>query len=349
VDDLSWGGRVIDCHPCPQIMARRNTKMTRPRGLDPSPLTFSFRLVPPIEPTGFTSTYIDLSQCASILARRFYRQGLNWGISGMKVYSQQAGICSVSKIPNTWVSSAAWHKAFSVWQKQSMDAINDAGAQSSVARFRDFKVFADVDHFTAGVSSNLLPQDHKGVIAVPGEWEPSQIVVPNILPDASGSIIEPIEYQLHMVGINNNAGLSRGIIEGYADSRAFPQSPDPVSPVIASSANWMRQMFDVGADTSEITENATTRNDELPYPQVNYPGGENQIPGLESHDLAVIYSTTATATVGVSRIKGGNFPCGLIRIDWVLDNGAITEALLIQIDMIPGMHRGYLAEPMQDM
>ena len=34
-----------------------------------------------------------------------------------------------------------------------------------------------------------------------------------------------------MVGANNAAG-SRGIIEGYADSRAYPQSPDPVSPDI---------------------------------------------------------------------------------------------------------------------
>lgn len=328
-------------------MARKSTKMSRQRNIEPAPLIMTFATV--TTGTGVTlRSYVDLSQCASILARRFYRQGLNWGIAGIKVTSLQPGSVSVLKIPNTWVASAAWEKAFSVWNKQQMDSIEEAGAESAVARFRDFKVFADVQHFTAGVAGNLLPLDGTGAIAAVGEWESSQIVVPQVLPDASGTLIEPIEYGLHMVGVNNNAGLSRGIIEGYADSRAFPQSPDPVSPDIGSANNWMRQMFDVGSDNTEITQNVTDRNDELPYPQVNYPGGETQLPGLEWHDFAQIYATSATTNVGITRIKGGNFPCGLLAIDWT-PTGDNTANLVIQIDMIPGSHRGYLAEPMQDM
>jgi hypothetical protein len=28
---------------------------------------------------------IDLSQCASLMNRRFYRQGLNWAVAGFKI------------------------------------------------------------------------------------------------------------------------------------------------------------------------------------------------------------------------------------------------------------------------
>ena len=30
--------------------------------------------------------YIDLSQIASLVNRRFYRQGINWAVAGFKVY-----------------------------------------------------------------------------------------------------------------------------------------------------------------------------------------------------------------------------------------------------------------------
>jgi hypothetical protein len=45
------------------------------------------------------------------------------------------------------------------------------------------------------------------------------------------------------------------------------------------------------------------------------------------------------------------FPCGLIRLDINNDpseDGGFSN-LLIQVDLVPGNHRGYLCEPMQDM
>jgi hypothetical protein len=291
-------------------------------------------------------SYVDLSQIASLVNRRFYRQGLNWAVAGFKVSSLQPGAVSMAKLPNTWVTSNAWEKAFRAWNKQQMEAIEDAGAESAVARFRDFKVFADPVHVTAGVAANLLPVDFGGNSYAPGEWEESIIVLPQLLPDASGTDILPQEYKLHVVGTNKNGTASRGIIEGYADSRAYPQSPDPVSPLIGSDQNWLRQMFDVGSDNVEITENATDRNDDLPYPQVDYPGGQTQAPGLEYHDFATIFESNAVNGIGIQRMKGGNFPCGLIAFDWSPVNSA---NLVIQIDLVPGNHRGYLCEPMTEM
>ncbi len=336
---------IIVSQPMESLMARRTSTKIQPAEMTLLTATTTVNAGASAE---FT---IDLSQCASLLNRRFYRQGLNWAVGGFKIITQSgvSGNVSVSKLPNTWVTSNAWEKAFRAWNKQQMEAIEDAGAESAVARFRDFKVFADVQHVNDGIVNNLLPYDGSRPIAqqfAVGEWEHSIIVVPNLLSDGSGSTVNPAEYSLHMVGDNKPAGVaSRGIIEGYADSRAYPQSPDPVSPDIADADNWLRAMFNVGNDNEEITENATDRNDNLPYPQVNYPGGEVQAPGLMLHDLNGI---TGTTIGGITRLKGGNFPCGLIRV--AFDNTGDTSGnLTLLVDLVPGNHRGYLAEPMTEM
>jgi len=318
--------------------------------MDPAPLTFN---IPLPRVTTDRTKYVDLSQIASILNRRFYRQGLQWAVQGFTLHTiASAGVMDISRIPQTWTAANGWMKAMSAWNKQQMDAIEDAGAESAVARFRDFKIFADEKHVDNGFAENLLPgvKDANAlspgwIIATPGEWEPSEIVVPNI----DGVTITPAEYLLHMTGVNNNGGISRGIIEGYADSRAFPQSPDPVSPAIGSGANWLRDMFDVGNDNAEITGNATDRNDDLPYVQVDYPGGQNQLFGMDFHDAINITSTTVS---GKATAKGGVFPCGLIKLKYSSALGATEEDVytsVLQIHLVPGSQRGYLTERMQEM
>jgi len=337
-------------------MARRKAKRKSTK-IQPSVRTLTF----PIGNIGTnTSRYIDLSQASSLVNRRFYRQGINWAVAGFTLHTSSAsGSIQISKIPNTWICGNAWEKAFRAWNKQQMEAINESGAQSAVARFRDFKIFADVKHVSNGYGMNLLPatlnQLNNWDYYNTGEWEASQIVIPNILPAGADPAVktEPLEYLLHMVGINNNGGISRGIVEGYADSRAYPQSPDPVSPVIGSSENWLRDMFDVGNDTSEITENATDKNDNLPYPQVEYPGGEIQAADLQYHDQLNI---TATSVSGKTSARGTTVPCGLLklRIDPQLGAVETTPGVYepiswIQIHLVPGKHKGYLCEPMMDM
>lgn len=299
------------------------------------------------------SFYMDLSQVASLLNRRFYRQGLNWAVAGFKMITATgvSGLVTIKQLGNTWVISNSWEKAFRAWNKQQMESVEDSGAESAVARFRDFKIHADPEHVTAGFANNLLPFDGQLPIAQPyavGEWESSLIVVPNSVDDGTGSIVEPREWKLHMCGTNFHSAVplgSRGIIEGYADSRAYPQSPDPVSPAVDGTNNWLARMFDVGADISEILDNATDRNDNLPYPQVDYPGGETQAPTMQIHDIVGI---SGTSIGNMSRAKGGNFPCGLVRIDFQ-NTGDLAGNLALQIDLVPGNHRGYLAEPMTEM
>jgi len=293
---------------------------------------------------GQLAQFVDYSQIASLVNRRFYRQGTNWALGGIKVLSQPAmrGSIVASTMPTTWVAFNAYKKAFSAWNRQQMESIDEAGAESSVARFRDFKVFLDTDHVDAGFAANLLPVDSAGNAPILGEWEPIQIVVPNQTVDASGSRVDPKEYLLHLVGANDYAvGGSRGIIEGYADSRAYPQSPDPVGPAIDSFNNWMRDMFDVGNDNEEITENATEKNNELPYDQVNYPGGENNMSATQVFDVAYLSGTTVG---GITRMKGGVVPAGLMRLDMTNETN-LAQNVVLQIDLVPGRHRGYMCEP----
>lgn len=326
-------------------MAKRSKRNYGMKKMEPAVETLYFRTsnVPAAAGTdpGRADFYIDLSQCASLVNRRFYRQGINWAVGGMKLFTAGPTSLVVQKIPNTWMAFQAYKKAFDAWNRQQMEAIEEAGGESAIAAFRDFKIFADVDHVTATFANNLLPHDLQEPLPQPyavGEWEASQIVIPN-----AGAPGVNDERFLHMVGANfNNPGLSRGIIEGYADSRAYPQSPDPVSPNLDSTNNWMAQMFDVGDNIGDVLDNATDRNDNLPYPQVDYPGGENQAPTLQLHAQTTV---TGTTIGGMTQIKGGTFPCGLIKIA-IANLDTVARGYVFTIDLIPGTHRGYMCEKM---
>ena len=319
-------------------------------------LTFQSEIVPGDGETA-TDNYYDLSQIASIVNRRFYRQGINWAVAGIKCLSQPTGSetlngnITVSSLPQTWMVHNAWKKAMSVWRKQQDEALAEGGNESMKAAFNDFKIFMDRTHASAGTAANMIPINFEDKTLgggpqefLTGTWEPSQIVLPNVNPDASGSEIEPIERFLHMVGRNVAGFNSRGILEGYADGRAVPQSPDPTGPAIEDDDNWMARMFDTGNDMEEVLQNATDRNDTLPYDKNAYPNGEDNAPGLQVHDFELV---TGTTIGGTTRFRGGQFPCGLIKITH--ENFAANPVTVTtQIKLVPGSHRGYLCESMME-
>ena len=93
-------------------------------------------------------------------------------------------------------------------------------------------------------------------------------------------------------------------------------------------------------------------NNIAPYPFENdgvhtdtqYPGGANNAPGLEIHDVVGVSSTTVG---NVTRMKGGNFQGGLIKISDTLTGG--TGASILLVHLVPGSHRGYMCQAMQDV
>lgn len=302
---------------------------------------------------GATSNfYIDLSQCASLVNRRFYRQGLNWAVSSIKIMSGGfQGIVSIQKLPNTWIMSNAWEKSFRTWQHMIKNATDDAGSESIKGKFLDFKIFADADHHSAGSAANLIPVDGGNNKYNTGQWQYSDITIPS----TGGTVTD---YELIAVGPNDpGIGASgkdaKSLIQGYADSRALPYQEDPSVPVDAS-INWMMQLFNEGTlQDNAVTNMLEGTGDKAPYPyegdgsnlDTMYPGGETNAPALQVHDYNLITATTIGAE---TTSKGGNFPCGLMKLACT-NNTAIAHNLVFQINLVPGSHRGYLAESMTEM
>lgn len=319
---------------------------------------------------GGSTSYVDLSQVASLVNRRFYRQGINWAVAGFKILSNPGTTGSVllSKLPNTWVMSNSWEKSFRTWTKMNNEAL--AETQSVRPKFLDFKIYADADHHQLGFGANLLPSSVLGNY-VAGEWSPSKISVPLVSPAGAFNPGDTIERELIAVGASypGNSpvtGLNAvSLIEGYAASRGLPNIADPNTPSDApdigggTPENWMQAIFNEGTDqASDVLEDLTTENTIAPYPFENgsdgmggvyldtmYPNGANQAPGLQIHDLEFISGTTIG---GTTRLKGGNFPCGLARFD-ISNDSQETVFLTLQIDLVPGNHRGYLCESMTEM
>jgi hypothetical protein len=245
-----------------------------------------------------------------------------------------------------------------------------AETESVRPRFLDFKVYADAEHHAAGFAGNLLPISSvaPGTYET-GEWESSKVFVPLATPaDPTATA----DREIVAVGPNYPGAGASGLnavsmIEGYAASRGLPNVLDPNTPTDAADAagntpaNWMQAIFNEGTDQAEdvlaelITENNVSpypfeggpdqANPAVPYADTMYPGGANQGVGLQIHDLEYI---TPTTIGGTTRLKGGNFPCGLIQIQSV-NQGTEPLSLILQIDLIPGNHRGYLCEPMREM
>jgi hypothetical protein len=136
---------------------------------------------------------------------------------------------------------------------------------------------------------------------------------------------------------------------------ADPNTPDDSSDIGGGTPeNWMQAIFNEGTDqAADVIEDMITENTIAPYPFENdgvstdtmYPGGANQAAYLQIHDQHPVTSSTLG---GTTRLKGGNFPCGLVKFQ--LFNYSLFDVDMgLLIDMVPGNHRGYLAEPMTEM
>ncbi len=327
-------------------MARRKSK------IQPAVMTMAFAL-----PDGAATSTIDLSQAASLMNRRFYRQGINWAVAGFKIISPAGatGSLSVAQLPNTWVTSNAWEKSFRTWTRMNNEAL--AESESVKPKFLDYKIFADTTHHAAGSAANLLPVDFAGADYVDGMWEYSKFIIPDTTQVSGVREREVIAVGANYPGVGPRGLDAVSMIEGYAASRALPNIVDPNTPSDALSidgatpANWLTATFNDGTQqTDAVITDMVTENNQAPYPfeddgvnpDTMYPGGANQAPTLQYHDSALVSGTTIG---GITQLKGGNFPCGLIRVASNID----APNTLFVVNLIPGNHRGYLCEPMTEM
>lgn len=338
-------------------MARRTRKV------QPAQQTLTFSL-------GLGGTaYCDLSLAASIANRRFYRQALNWAVSGFTVFasgvSQTVGIY---KLPDTWVCYNSWMKGFKLWQEMN-DQVLDV-EESIAGRYSDFKIYMDREHYErvhedpfqsdTGISNSktILPvvrNSGSGALVLPTmvdggaatcEWDASEYTFPDPVDGTAES------FCTHMVGENSTAVVgtssgSKGLILGYAYSRSRPNVEDPNVPRTSSARAWMNDLFDYGDQNPDIRENLVEQNDTTPYPLSGdntnkefYPGGQENLNGLEVivDGLTVSASTDYSARIN---IPGTNVPCGLLAFQ-------NSGPCIVQVHLVPGPHRGYMAVPMQE-
>ena len=341
-------------------MAKRKYSTMKRNKIEPSVQTLTFGQLsnPVIRPANpnLRHYYFDLSQIASLCNRRFYRQGINWAVAGFKIASATQGTFTIQKLPNTWIMSNAWEKSFRTWTRMNNEAL--AETESVRPRFLDFKIYADDLHHANGFAINQLPDSAMGTFQA-GEWEPSKFTIPDST-SAAGVVYsrEAIAVGANYPGAGASGLNAISLIEGYAASRGLPNVLDPNTPDDAADAdgavpqNWMSALFNDGtSQTEEVLEDMISENNIAPYPFENdgvnadtmYPGGANQGVGLQIHDVAQV---TPTTIGGITRMKGGNFPCGLVCLTYF---GTETPNILLQIDLMPGNHRGYLCEPMTEM
>jgi len=319
--------------------------------------------------------YADLNQIKSLINRRFYRQGTNVAIAGVTLhtpgfagsgtpfYIQPNTTFTVSRLPNSWIMGNAWVKGFKAWQRMNAKALEES--ESVRPKFLDFKVFANETHHSKGVGANLLPQ-----ACTPGEWEMSKYVVP----DTSSTTGVASNFEVLAIGASYPGGGASSLnavslIEGYAASRGLPNVLDPNTPDDAADAdgatpeNFLSALFNEGTQQDDqVISDMISENNLAPYPFENdgvntdtmYPGGANQMPYLE---IAGYSTVTQTTIGGITRFSGFNAPCGLLEFhNQIRYYGApdlsgpiVVKNCVLEIDLIPGTHRGYLEESMMEM
>ncbi len=367
-------------------MARRKARIPQGKKLQPVPLTLTFDLgilnpSPSSEINTTRTVYIDLSQCASLTSRKFFRQGLVWATGGMKLTSvatdqfgnpvvgNPAGRLIIRKLPRTWTMSNSWHKGFAAWNEMNKDALSEA--DSVKPKFLDFKVYMDEKHHTDGVGLNSLPISFgtgspTAEVATAGTWDYSSIHVPYATDTTTAGSLSMREFDIIATGSNfPGAGASGNdavcLIEGYAASRGLPDIIDPNAPADAADTvggtpqNWLTAMFNEGTTQShEVLEDMISENNQAPYPYENdgvntdtmYPGGANQLTGTQISSFEYI---TGSTIGGNTHIPAETFPCGLIRIDLLNYDQTNYQKNILQIKLVPGPHRGYMCQPMQEM
>ncbi len=293
---------------------------------------------------------IDVSQSVSLISRKFYRQGLEWAIAGIRFNSPLAVKCTVATLPQTWSCAGAWKTSFRAWRKMRDNA--EAGMTvDNEARFADFKIYFDylhADPIQVGGAPNLVP--HGTAPAAPAatyDWSYSEFTWPDDSDMAGAS------RYVHMIG-DDHSNVSIGAIHNYANLRKRPQAEDPNIPELGQGSVFT-SLFDYGGDSDPILMDMVTENNEPPYyigiddgQEEYYPGGKNYRAGWYNWQVGVanIYNSGAGNNAN-GFLPGFTAYCGLIRI--VFQGLPAGDNLGFWLDLMPGPHDGYMARPMQEV
>ncbi len=328
-------------------MAYRRSNGKGRRKLQPAAMQISL-----IVPDG--ESYVDLALCASILNRRGYKQECtSWAVGQFELFSaaDSGGVLRIDKAPETWVAENAYTKSRALWTRMNEQVLEDEPGISGA--YADFKIGLDANHVVASIQdsnntggtiltpvivdinnvSQFTGADFNGAVAPVADWDFSKLEIPN--DPTTGTTTG---YTMHLVGANTPG--SKGLIAGYELSRARPNQIDPNVP---TQEGWMNELFDDGQQLMDIRDNLHADNDRAPYPvgaetgpSAFYPGGANELSGLQTHSFC---NFTPTTVSGKNSIMGGVFNYGLMKL-----TNTTGAPMSMIIHLLPGNHRGYMVE-----
>lgn len=308
--------------------------------IQPAELTLNFAL------TESGTHYISIPACLSIVNRKLYRGARDYAVSSVKLFSTTSDSTPNAKIttlPTNWPCRNAIVKAYHLWRKMNDKVLEDN--PSLQGKWADFKPAFDEDHTVSWVADGIgtmRPVDSSyALYATPAEWDQAQITFPqHHVNPTTGEPIAAVNRFLHVLGPDDDAKDTLGIIQGYQDTRATVQAEDPDDDPVDGS-NWMITLFDEGSSDPELTAQVIDENDQPPYDLDNYPGADaNGIGGTFQGYLACNFNVATGATKTQDVLDGFIAPLGLIKVETT----AVAGNEFLQINVAPGFYKGCASE-----
>jgi len=334
-----------------------------------------------------SSFYVDLMQLHSLVNRVSCRQGRLVGVQSIEIGCHAGGAFSAGiwRLGHQWSIVNAWEKSMRLWLEQQNDTADEAGLESTVARYRDYKVHMTALHAEVGFAANLIPAGYSiadaAVTSDRYSWDPSVLVIPN-----DAVVGTTTERQIFVVGDDDTTLAPDGIslVHAYAESRSRPTVIEP-NIVTSADGGVFAEMFDVGMDDNEIIENFQGENNTAPYLNYHqdalegYPGGEFQgtqttsgITGPDSvafgtgpqamqlHDILAVnanhnYNSDQCsgflAPLGLLciQMKGTNVGASTGPLPYAAPNGDINAGIWMKITLAAGEYQGIMAIDMVDV
>lgn len=316
---------------------KRSRRKSRRKGPQRADLVLNFALTAP-------TNYISIPMALSMINRKLFSSNYTYAVESVTLFTTTASNpdIRIQTIPDNWPSRNSLVKAYHLWKDMRGKVLDQN--PSLAGTWSDFKPAFDKDHTIAWQAGTpgLRPIDGNYVLMAPAaEWEQAQIVMPQHDVDpATGTPDPAITHYLHVLGDDDAASASLGIIKGYASTRATVHLEDPDDSEFDAS-NWMITLFDEGSADPELAANVTESNDRPPYDQDDYPGtGTNMANGQFQGYLSCMYDVATGAAKSSDSIGGFLAPAGLIKT--VSTSTAGTEFL--QIRLVPGSYKGVAAE-----
>lgn len=327
--------------------AKKSVAKKKKSGFTPASRFLRYQITTSSNPNTETSHYIDIAKSLSMVNRRLYRQGKVYQIANISVTSRNTvdGLVSFSTAPDTWVTRAAWHRGFEIWNKMQNKVLDLPGQKSRKGRYNDFKVYLSEDmRATFTTNSHPRPMDNGNQLAVAGDWFYSEYQSPD---GTTGSD----EMKIHLLG-GHTAGAgggdtytSVGLIKSYGEARATINKDNPLVDSDGDD-DPLLNLFDDGTQVDEIAEDLMAFGDSPPYALTDgnnnsigdlYPGSDDNMSKPVVNRLAGIGQQGAGIAPTVM-LPGFTAICGLVEVE--LQSAAPDDVIDITIEIAPGSYKG---------